>query len=116
MTSPVTAAVRHPLDPEPVRSTKATAVLVLGVTALVTGPLVGGLVPAVVALVLARQARADLTAGRGFLTGADRLRQGELLALLGLGLAAVTLVVATVAAVLAIAHGSSGHDFPDRFD
>jgi len=42
--SPVAAAtpiVRHPLDPEPVRSTKAAAVLALGVAAVVTAPVLG---------------------------------------------------------------------------
>jgi (hydroxyamino)benzene mutase len=108
--------LRHPLDPEPARSTKANAVLVLGIVALATGPFVGGIVPAVVALVLARQARADLLASRGYLTGADRLRRGERLALIGLALGVVTLVVAAVAAVLAIAGDAGSHDFSDRFD
>jgi hypothetical protein len=109
------APARHPLDPEPVRSTKATAVLVLGVIALVTGPLVGGMVPAVVGLTLARAARADLVAGRGYLTGAERLRRGEILALVGLGLAALTLVVAAVAAMLSMAADTT-HDFPGSVD
>jgi hypothetical protein len=106
---------RHPLDPEPVRSTKATVVLVLGVAALITGPLVGGIVPAVIGLGLARQARADVIAARGFLTGGDRLRLGEILALVGLGLAAVTMTVAAVAAMISIAN-DAGHNFPDSVD
>ena len=90
--------------------------LVLGVVALVTGPLVAGAVPAAVAVALARQARADLIAGQGYLTGAQRLRQGELFALIGLGLAAVSLVVAAVAAILTVAGGPIPHDFPDTMD
>lgn len=116
MTGPLTVAARHPLDPESVPSTKAAAVLVLGVLAVVTGPLVGGLVPAAVALALARQARADLIAGCGYLTGDERLRRGELLALIGLGFAALTLVIAAVAAVLAAANGPTPYDFPDTID
>jgi hypothetical protein len=118
MTGPLTAAAiaRHPLDPEPVGSTKATAVLVLGVVALVTGPLVGGVVPAIIALVLARQARADLIAGRGYLTGAERLRLGELTALVGLGFATLTLVLAAVAAIVTVAGGPIPYDFPDTID
>ena len=46
--------MRHPLDPEPVRDSKTTVVLALGVMAALTGPFVGGLVPATLALVLAR--------------------------------------------------------------
>src|SRR6185436_17223893 len=68
------AQVRHPLDPDPVRSTKAAAVLALGVAAVVTGPLVGGVVPATLGVVLARQARQEILAGRGYLTGARHLR------------------------------------------
>jgi hypothetical protein len=108
-------AARHPLDPEPVPCTKATAVLVLGVVAVLTGPLVGGLVPAAVALGLARQARADLVAGRGYLTGGERLRLGEVMALVGAGLAVLTLVVAALAAILAAADPIP-HDFPDTVD
>jgi len=107
---------RHPLDPEPVRSTKATAVLVLGVVAVGTGALVGGLVPAVVALVLARQARADLAAAGGYLTGGELVRRGEVLALIGLGLAALTLAIAAVAAMLTAAGGPLPYDFPDTVD
>jgi hypothetical protein len=114
LASPV--AARHPLDPDPVPSTKATAVFVLGVLALLTGPLVGGLVPALVALGLARQARADLVAACGYLTGNDQLRRGEVLAVIGAGLAALMLVVAALAAILAAADGPVPHDFPDTMD
>lgn len=117
MTAPLAQwTARHPLDPDPVASTKATAVLVLGVVAVLLGPLVGGLVPAAVALGLARQARADLLASGGYLTGAERLRSGEVLALVGMGLAALTLVIAALAAILAAADGPLPHDFPDTVD
>ena len=111
----VPTPARHPLDPEPVASTKATAVLVLGVVALLTGPLVGGIVPAVVALLLAQQARADLLAARGFLTGGDRLRTGEIRPV-GLGLAIVTLVVGAASAMISMANTDGAHDFPDNMD
>lgn len=106
-----TDLVRHPLDPDPVRCSKATAVLVLGVVATVTGVLVGGVVPAVVALALAREARTDLIAAKGFLTGAHRLRTGISLAWLGLLLAAAALVVATVVGLLRLAGRAAGQDF-----
>ena len=70
--------------------------LALGVAAVVTGPLVGGIVPATSALALARQARGDLVAGRGYLTGARQLRLGLALAWVGIGLAVTALVVASV--------------------
>lgn len=107
--------MRHPLDPEPVRDTKASAVFALGVVAAVTGPLVGGLVPATLALLLARQARADLRDSRGFLTGGRRLRTGVSLAWAGITLAAVTLVIAVIAGLLSLA-GTGGADFGPGVD
>jgi hydroxylaminobenzene mutase len=95
--------VRHPLDPEPVRDTKATMVLALGVVAALTGPLVGGLVPAALALVLATEARGELRDARGFLTGGRRLRTGVSLAWTGIVLAAVTLVIAAIIGLLGLA-------------
>jgi hypothetical protein len=105
------AAKRHPLDPDPVRSTKATAVLALGIVAVITAPLVGGLIPALVALVLAGQARADLATGRGYLTGLRRLRAGRTLCWIALVLAATALVVASVIGILSVAN-APGQDFP----
>src|SRR2546430_17163860 len=67
---------RHPLDPDPVRSTKAAAVLALGIVAALTGFFLGGLVPATLALLLARQARAEQVAAAGFLTGGRGPRGG----------------------------------------
>jgi hypothetical protein len=104
---------RHPDDPDPRASTKAAAVWALGLTSIVTGPFVGGIIPATIGLLLARQARADLAAAGGYLTGAHRLRRGQALALIGLGLAATTLVALATAALIAVANGAIGHDFPD---
>jgi len=103
---------RHPLDPDPVRSTKAATVLVLGIAAMVTGPLVGGVVPAALGMVLARQARADLVAGRGYLTGHRQVRLGLVFAWVGIALAAAALVTASVIGIVSLAAGN-GQDFPD---
>jgi hypothetical protein len=97
------AQARHPMDPEPVRSTKAAAVLALGVAAVVTGPMVGGVVP---------EARQDIVAGRGYLTGARQLRVGLTLAWIGIALAVTALVVASVIGLISLANGG-GQDFPD---
>lgn len=102
--------MRHPLDPEPVRDSKTTAVLALGVMAALTGPFVGGLVPATLALVIAREARTDIRHARGFLTGGRRLRTGVSLAWAGIVLAAVTLTIAAVIGLLGLA-GGAGADF-----
>jgi hypothetical protein len=108
--------IRHPDDPEPVRSTKAGLVFALGVAALLTGPFVGGLVPATVALLLAREVRREAYAARGFLTGRALLRRGEQLAWAGIVLAATALVVATIIGVLHLAGTPAGQDFDSTVD
>jgi hydroxylaminobenzene mutase len=106
---------RHPLDPDPARSTKAAAVLALGIAAVITGPLLGGVVPAAVGLRLAREARGDLIAGRGYLTGARQLRAGLVLAWTGLALAILALVTASVIVLITLANGAT-QDFPTTSD
>lgn len=89
---------RHPADPDPTRSTKANAVLVLGVVAVLTGPLIGGVIPALIALLLAREVRADLGTAEGFLLGTRRYERGVALAWTGI-------VLAIAATVVAVVHG-----------
>ncbi len=108
--------VRHPQDPDPTRSTKAAAVLALGVAAIVTGPMVGGIVPATIGLLLAREARGDMVAGRGYLTGDRFLRIGRILAWVGLGLAVASLVTASVVGLISLVDGAAIQDFPDTAD
>lgn len=102
--------VRHPLDPDPIRSTKAATVLALGIVAAATGLLVGGVIPATLALVLARQGSAELAAAGGYLTGQRSLRLGVVLAWVGIGLAATALVIAAIIGLLHMAQ-SSGRDY-----
>ncbi|MGH3727228.1 MAG: hypothetical protein ACRDTU_00580 [Micromonosporaceae bacterium] len=94
---------RHPQDPDPVRATKARAVLALGIVALATSFTVGGIIPAVLALQLARQARADMRASEGFLTGGKLLRIGELLAWAAVVVVATVLVLAAIVGVFRLA-------------
>ena len=115
MTMSATVPTRHPLDPDPTPSTKARAVFVLGLLALLTGGLVGGVVPATIALVLARQVRREAYAARGYLTGAAWVRRGERLAWAGIVLACTALVVAVVAGLLQVA-GTPGQDFDANTD
>src|SRR5258707_10644134 len=97
------AAVRHPLDPDVTRSSKAIVVLALGIVAAVTGPLVGGVIPATVALIIAKSTRVDLVAAGGYLTGAKMMRTGVRLAWIGIVLAAAALVVAAIIGLLHLA-------------
>ncbi|SCL20023.1 hypothetical protein GA0070616_1878 [Micromonospora nigra] len=107
---------RHPLDPDPVRSTKARAVFALGLMAVLTGLFVGGVVPATLALHLSRQARREAYASGGFLTGAAWLRRGERLAWAGLVLVAVSVVAAVVIGVVRLAEAPYGQDFAPHMD
>ena len=107
---PALENVRHPLDPDPVRSTKARAVLVLGMVAALTGFFLGGLIPATLALLLARQARQERVASGGYLTGARPLRAGVRMAWLGIVLAATAVVIASIIGLLHYAD-SRGADF-----
>ncbi len=118
-TTPVTVPgppLRHPLDPDPVRSSKAYAVFGLGLVAALTGLLVGGVVPATVGLALLRQARREAYASGGYLTGASWLRRGEWLAWTGLVLACVTAVLVAVLSMLDLAGTAPGQDFAPGFD
>ena len=103
--------MRDPADPAPVRDTKAVTAYALGWIALVTGPFVGGLVPAVIALSLARQARTDLESGEGWRTGAPLVHRGEQLAWAGMALAALAIGVAVIIGVLTRS-ADPVHDFP----
>lgn len=108
--------LRHPLDPDPARATKARAVFALGLIGAFTGLFLGGVVPATVALQLARQARREAYASGGFLTGAAWLRRGERLAWTGLVLVAVSLVAAVVIGVVRLADAPFGQDFAPNVD
>jgi hypothetical protein len=107
----VAAPGRHPLDPDPTSSTKATAVLTLGVLAVIMGPLVGGAIPAVIALTLGEQARREIVASRGYLTGLPRVIAGQRLAWIAMVLAVAALVAAAVIGILGLVDGT-GQDFP----
>jgi hydroxylaminobenzene mutase len=110
------SGLRHPLDPDPARATKARAVFALGLLGMLTGLFIGGVVPATVALQLARQARREAYASGGFLTGSVWLRRGERLAWTGLVLVAVSVVVVVVIGVVRLAGAPFGHDYPANMD
>jgi hydroxylaminobenzene mutase len=103
--------MRHPADPEPIRDSKAVAAYALGWIAVVSGPLIGGIVPAVLALALARQAQAEIAEGDGWRTGSQLAARGRLLAWTALGLAVLAICVALTIGVLARV-ANPAHDFP----
>lgn len=115
MTHPAAVPTRHPMDPEPAPSSKARAVFALGLVALLTGPLVGGVIPATIALLLARQTHRQQYAAGGYLTGSAWVRRGRRLAWAGIILALTALVVAVIAGLLTVA-GTPGQDFDSNTD
>jgi (hydroxyamino)benzene mutase len=108
--------VRHPLDPDPVRSTKAGAVFGLGLVGALTGLFVGGIVPASIALLMARQARREAYASGGYLTGSVWVRRGERLAWAGVVLCLTALVIAVVIGIFDFAGSPVGPDFSPTVD
>lgn len=116
MTLPAAAPTRHPLDPEPAPATKARAVFALGLVGLLTGAFVGGVIPATLALLLARQVEREHYAAGGYLLGARWVRRGRRLAWIGLLLALTALVVAVIVGLLHLAAGAGSVDFDSNTD
>ena len=106
----MTSSTRHPQDPDPIRATKSSAVLGLGLLSVVTGPFLGGVIPATLALFLARESHRELVAADGFLLGARRLRTGVRLAWAGIVLAIAALVGLAIIGLLSYAR-QRGTDF-----
>lgn len=104
------------MDPDPAPATKARAVFALGLVGFLTGAFVGGVIPATVALLLARQTARDAYASGGYLTGAAWVRRGRRLAWAGIVLALTSLVVAVIAGLLHVAGTPGGPDFAPGTD
>ena len=104
------------MDPDPEPSSKARAVFALGLVALLTVVFVGGVIPATIALLLARQASRQAYVAGGYLTGAAWIRRGRRLAWTGIVLALTALVVATIAGLLHLAGSPSGAHFAPGTD
>jgi hydroxylaminobenzene mutase len=106
--------MRHPDDPDIAPNSKAAAAFSLGVLGVATGLLLGGLIPATVALLLARQARADIDVGAGWQTGHRQLIWARRLAWTGIGLAFVA--ISTLVMVRLLQNVGGERDFPPTVD
>ena len=96
-------------------STKARAVFALGLVGFLGGPFVGGVIPATIALLLARQTHRQQYAAGGYLTGSVWVRRGRRLAWAGIILALAALVLAVITGLLHVA-GAPGQDFDTNTD
>jgi TctA family transporter len=102
---------RHPDDPDPVESSKVVAAYTLAAIGVVLSPFVGGAIPAVLALVLARQAEDDIRASEGFLLGASRLPRIRRVAWVALGIAAAVVLLILLVHIIDLARGAGGPTF-----
>lgn len=107
--------MRHPDDPDPIPDSKAVAALCLGILGALTGVMLGGAIPATVALVLAGQASSELVDGQGWRTGTGYVLWARRTAWLGIGLAvAASALLVTV--LLLQGAGGGQRDFPPNID
>lgn len=103
--------VRHPDDPEPVESTKVVAARLLAGVGVALSLFVGGAIPAFIALMLARQAEADIRASEGFLLGGSRLAGIRRLSWIAIGISAAVVVAALLFWVLELARTAGGPSY-----
>ncbi len=83
----------------------------LGLLGLLLGVFVGGVIPATVALLLARQTARQAYAAGGYLTGSRLIRRGRALAWAGIVVAVAVLVVAAILGLLQLADAPTGTHF-----
>jgi len=79
--------------------------------AVALSPFVGGVIPALIALMLARQAEADIRASEGFLLGASRLPSVRRLAWTAIGIASAVVVAALLVLVISLAREAGGSTY-----
>ena len=99
---------RHPDDPDPVESTKVVAARLLAAIGIALAPFIGGAIPAIIALMLARQGEADIRESEGFLLGASRLPLVRRLAWIAIGIAAAVVLAAVLVWVVSLARSAGG--------
>ncbi|MGX6602861.1 hypothetical protein ACWKSP_12075 [Micromonosporaceae bacterium Da 78-11] len=104
------------MDPDPGPSSKARAVFALGLMGFLTGAFIGGVIPATIALLLARQSAREAYAAGGYLTGSKWIRRGRRLAWVGIVLTLTSLVVAAIVGLLHLAGTPGGPDFAPGTD
>ncbi|GAB4008478.1 hypothetical protein GCM10029992_64940 [Glycomyces albus] len=107
--------VRHPDDPEPVESTKIVAAHTLAAIGLVLSPFIGGAIPALVALMLARQAEAEVRESEGFLLGGRKLARIRKLAWIAIGVAAAVVIAILLVTVVDLARSAGQPSFEGDF-
>ncbi|MFG1926276.1 hypothetical protein [Cryptosporangium sp. NPDC048952] len=108
--APRTVTERHPADPDEAPSSKAWAVLALGVVGVLLMLCGGGLVPGLAGLALVRPARSEIAAAAGFLTGGKALRTGEILSWIAVAVSAIVIVVVVIGLLIGSVGNGPSYD------
>ncbi|WP_091039810.1 hypothetical protein [Glycomyces harbinensis] len=87
-------------------STKLVAARLLAGVGVALSPFVGGAIPALIALMLARQAEADIRESEGFLLGASRLPSIRRTAWAALAIAGAVVIAGLLVWVVGIARAA----------
>jgi hypothetical protein len=97
-------------------SSAATGALVLGIIGVVTAPLLGGVVPGVLAVLLASSARDEIRAAEGWLTGLRRVAAGRVLGWVAIWVA-ITMAVAMLALwLIGVGDAAVSPTYPDTVE
>jgi hypothetical protein len=102
------AFVLPPAQPRPRPATAASWALTASIVAVLLAPCLGGAIPAVIALGLARMAATEVATSSGWLTGAGMIRAARVLSLVALSIAVV--VGTAIAVSWLVGLGVSAHD------
>jgi hydroxylaminobenzene mutase len=98
---------------QPRRSSAARWSLALGITAVLTAPLLGGIVPGVLAVILASSGRRELVAAQGWLTGHRHLAAGRALGWTAIWVAVTVAVALTAQWLLGLGDAAIHPVYPD---
>ena len=110
---PVPGGLAFPVAaPQPRRSSAAVASLVLGLVGVLTAPLLGGVVPGVLAVVLASSARREIAGAQGWLTGSRQLAAGRVLGWTAVWVAAAVAVALMVQWLLGFGDAAVHASYP----
>jgi hydroxylaminobenzene mutase len=97
-----------PPVPRPRPASAATWALATGIVAVALAPCLGGAIPGLIALALARMAAAEVASSEGWLTGAGMIRAARVLSLVAISIAVVVGTALAVSWLVGL--GVTAHD------
>ncbi|HEV7756348.1 MAG TPA: hypothetical protein VGO94_10870 [Mycobacteriales bacterium] len=106
----------YPPAAVPRPSSAATASVVLGIVGVLTAPLLGGLLPGVLAVLLASSARAEIITAEGWLTGLRWVAAGRVLGWVAIWLAVTTAVAIVALWLIGVGDAAVSPTYPDSVE